>query len=246
MRKLNAVALAILLALTGASAAADDNKNESGKYGRGNAHADKRVKDDRKADKKWEKHQEKQAKEARKADKKRVKRAEKRAKDDRKADKKWEKHQEKQAKEARKANDGQGKRAEKRERDWRQTEDAWHMKSAKRWDDDRQRRATGADGRREEYFREGHSNVRVVNGHLPPPGECRIWHPERPAGQQPPSGRCSRLEAQVPAGAWLIQRPGANQRYTVSAYDPQQPGVIQDRAVFNYRGGSLVLAPSPR
>ena len=172
--------------------------------------------------------------------------ADKRVKDDRKADKKWAKNQEKQAKEARKANDRQGKRAEKRERDWRQTEDAWHMKSAKRWDDDRQRRATGADGRREEYFREGHSNVRVVNGHLPPPGECRIWHPERPAGQQPPSGRCSRLEAQVPAGAWLIQRPGANQRYTVSAYDPQQPGVIQDRAVFNYRGGSLVLAPSPR
>ena len=228
MRNLNAVALAILLALTGASAAADDNKNESGKDGRGNAHADKRVKDDRKADKKWEKNQEKQAKEARKADKKRVKRAEKRAKEDRKA------------------NDGQGKRAEKRERDWRQTEDAWHMKSSQRWDDDRQRRATGADGRREEYFREGHSNVRIVNRHLPSPGECRIWHPERPAGQQPPSGRCSRLEAQVPAGAWLIQRPGANQRYTVSAYDPQQPGVIQDRAVFNYRGGSLVLAPSPR
>ena len=37
MRKLNAVALAILLALTGASAAADDNKNESGRDGRGNA-----------------------------------------------------------------------------------------------------------------------------------------------------------------------------------------------------------------
>ena len=57
------------------------------------------------------------------------------------------------------------------------------MKSSKRWNDDRQRRATGADGRHEEYFREGHSNVRVVNGHLPPPSECRIWHPERPAGQ---------------------------------------------------------------
>ena len=81
MRKLNAAALAILLALTGASAAADDNKNESGKDGRGNAHADKRVKDDRKADKKWEKNQEKQAKEARKANDGQGKRTEKRERD---------------------------------------------------------------------------------------------------------------------------------------------------------------------
>lgn len=201
MRKLNTVALAILLALTGASAAADEGKNESGKGGRDKAYSD---------------------------EKDRSKDAEKRAKDDRKAD------------------EERGKQAEKRERDWRQREDAWHKESSKRWEDDRRRGVMGSNGSREEYFRDSHSNVRVPDGHLPPPGECRIWHPERPAGQQPPPGRCSKLASQVPAGAWLIQRPGADQRYAVSAYDTKQPGLIFDRAVFDYRGGALVLVPSPR
>lgn len=219
MRKLNTVALAILLALTGASAAADDGKNESGKGGRDKAYSD---------------------------EKDRGKDAEKRAEDDRKAGEKWEKNQEKQAKEARKANEERAKYAEKRESDWRKREEAWHKESSKRWDDDRRRGAMGSNGRRDDYFRDSHSNVRVPDGHLPPPGECRIWHPDRPAGQQPPSGRCSRLESQVPVGAWLIQRPDANQRYAVSAYDARQPGVILDRALFDYRGGALVLAPSQR
>jgi len=31
---------------------------------------------------------------------------------------------------------------------------------------------------------------RVPQGHMPPPGECRVWIPGVPAGQQPPPGRC--------------------------------------------------------
>ncbi len=27
-------------------------------------------------------------------------------------------------------------------------------------------------------------------GHMPPPGECRVWWPDRPPGQQPPPFRC--------------------------------------------------------
>lgn len=237
MRKLINTALAILLVLTGTFAVADEGKNESGKGGRDKGYADEkergkdaqnRAKHDRKADEKWEKRQEKLAK------------------DDRKAYEKRKKRQDKQAKKAHKADEKQGKHAEKRQSDWRQSEDAWHKASSKRWDDDRRRQAQGADGRRDDYFRDGYSNVRVPNGHLPRPGECRIWFPDRPTGQQPPPGLCSRLESQVPAGAWLIQRPNSNQRYTVSAYDARQPGVIHDRAAFDYRGGALVLAPSPR
>ena len=46
----------------------------------------------------------------------------------------------------------------------------------------------------------------VPPGHLPPPGSCRIWFPDRPPGHQPPPGPCEVLRGQVPPGAWLIQR----------------------------------------
>lgn len=42
------------------------------------------------------------------------------------------------------------------------------------------------------------------NGHLPPPGECRIWYTDRPPGHQPPPGDCHKLRYQVPPGARLI------------------------------------------
>lgn len=49
----------------------------------------------------------------------------------------------------------------------------------------------------------GHGGV--PEGHMPPPGECRIWYPNTPPGQQPPPGDCSRLRHDVPPGARLIR-----------------------------------------
>ncbi len=46
---------------------------------------------------------------------------------------------------------------------------------------------------------------RIPPGHYPPPGQCRIWVPNRPPGQQSPPGSCSTLERQVPPGAYLIE-----------------------------------------
>jgi len=44
----------------------------------------------------------------------------------------------------------------------------------------------------------------IPDSHWPPPGQCRIWFPERPPGQQPPPGDCRMLKRQLPAGAWLV------------------------------------------
>jgi hypothetical protein len=33
-------------------------------------------------------------------------------------------------------------------------------------------------------------HVHIPPGHLPPPGECRVWLPGLPPGHQPPPGRC--------------------------------------------------------
>ena len=51
----------------------------------------------------------------------------------------------------------------------------------------------------------GHAEeVRIPPGHMPPPGECRVWYPGSPPGHQPPPGPCN---ADVPPGAWLLYRP---------------------------------------
>jgi hypothetical protein len=42
----------------------------------------------------------------------------------------------------------------------------------------------------------------------PPPGQCRIWYPDRPPEQQPPPGDCQQLAQHVPAGARLLYGPG--------------------------------------
>ncbi len=42
----------------------------------------------------------------------------------------------------------------------------------------------------------------IPRGHLPPPGACRIWYPDRPPGQQPPPGSCGGI---VPPGAVLVR-----------------------------------------
>jgi hypothetical protein len=46
---------------------------------------------------------------------------------------------------------------------------------------------------------------RVSEGHMPRPGECRIWYPDVPPAKQSPPGRCIDLERQVPSGAILVR-----------------------------------------
>lgn len=37
----------------------------------------------------------------------------------------------------------------------------------------------------------------IPPGHLPPPGACRVWLPDRPPGHQPPATSCAFAEAQA-------------------------------------------------
>jgi hypothetical protein len=88
------------------------------------------------------------------------------------------------------------------------------------------------------YFHEhGYTQLNIPKGHYPPPGECRIWYPDRPAGQQPPPVQCGRP---VPPGAWLIQHPhDLHDRVHVNVYDPGRPGFI--RAIGEFEIGSGIL-----
>jgi hypothetical protein len=49
-----------------------------------------------------------------------------------------------------------------------------------------------------------YDEVEIPRGHLPPPGKCRIWFPDRPPGHQPAPGKCKKLRKRVPSGAYLV------------------------------------------
>ncbi len=58
------------------------------------------------------------------------------------------------------------------------------------------------------------ADVDVPRGHLPPPGECRLWEIDQAPGQQTSSGDCSELEQQVTDGTVLVDHEGVvNERY---------------------------------
>ena len=85
----------------------------------------------------------------------------------------------------------------------------------------------------------------IPPGHLPPPGQCRIWVPGRPPGQQRRAGSCATLERQVPAGAWLVYRPDRDRRRVrVTVYDAKTPKVIVIRT-FDADSGKLLREEKP-
>ncbi|MEW6520562.1 MAG: hypothetical protein AB1461_14230 [Thermodesulfobacteriota bacterium] len=95
-------------------------------------------------------------------------------------------------------------------------------------------------GERESYFHQhGYTRLNIPAGHYPPPGECRIWFPDRSPGQQPPPIKCG---GPVPPGAWLIQHPDdlPPDHVTVTVYEPRRPGVIHAVGEFDIASGIFI------
>jgi hypothetical protein len=92
-----------------------------------------------------------------------------------------------------------------RERGWDPVEKDW--KDKKHWKDPEYNKDWDDDGHRSYFHEHGYTHLDIPPGHYPPPGECRIWYPDRPPGDQPPPGNCHQLGTQVPLGAWLIRQP---------------------------------------
>jgi hypothetical protein len=62
-----------------------------------------------------------------------------------------------------------------------------------------------------------YNELHVPPGHLPPPGACRVWYPNKPPGHQPAPIDCPTAGAVAPPGTWVITHQG--DRYRVNRYD---------------------------
>jgi len=88
----------------------------------------------------------------------------------------------------------------------------------------------------------------VPPGHLPKPGECRVWIPGVPPGRQPrPKSRsCDGIAAIAPAGSWILYRPTADRKVVrVRILDERRAGVIVRIRVFEAETGRLVREETP-
>lgn len=94
------------------------------------------------------------------------------------------------------------------------------------------------------FHRQG--QTRIPNGHLPPPGECRVWYPNRPAGQQPPPFKCGKSPGRVEPGGWVFSPGPSRQEIEVSVYDERRPGIVIDVGIFDARTGSLLRVTGAR
>ena len=88
---------------------------------------------------------------------------------------------------------------------------------------------------------EDRSRLRVPPGHYPRVGECRLWFPGRPPGQQPRSQGCRGIERIAPAGSWILYRPD-NDRKVVHArvVDPKRDGVVVVVRVYDVDRGTYL------
>lgn len=68
----------------------------------------------------------------------------------------------------------------------------------------------------------------VPRGHYPPPGECRVWYPNRPAGHQPPPTNCERLVGvRLEPGAFILHGDRAyDAAYDWREEERRRPGSV--------------------
>lgn len=83
--------------------------------------------------------------------------------------------------------------------------------------------------------------LNVPPGHLPPPGECRVWIPGRPPGRQARPRSCNGIAAAAPAGAWILYRPSSDRSMVHVRYvDETKRGVVVRTRVFESGSGKYL------
>ena len=77
----------------------------------------------------------------------------------------------------------------------------------------------------------------IPPGHLPHPGQCRVWIPGQPPGHQPHARACAGITATAPAGSWIVYRASANPEVVhVHVVDEARAGVVVMIRIFSADG----------
>jgi len=88
----------------------------------------------------------------------------------------------------------------------------------------------------------------IPPGHLPKPGECRIWIPGMPPGQQPkPKSRpCPGIAPLAPAGSWIVYRPADDRKVVhVREVDARRAGAVVRIRIFDIETTRLLREENP-
>ena len=88
----------------------------------------------------------------------------------------------------------------------------------------------------------------IPPGHLPEIGECRLWIPGLPPGQEPrPKSRaCAGITGIVPAGSWIIYRPSDDRTVVhVRLIDERRAGVVIRIRIFDLDSKRLLREENP-
>jgi len=88
----------------------------------------------------------------------------------------------------------------------------------------------------------------VPPGHLPDPGECRVWIPGTPPGQQPkPKSRpCPGIATVAPAGSWIVYRPTDDKKVVhIREVDSRRPGTVIRIRIFDIETNRLLREENP-
>lgn len=83
----------------------------------------------------------------------------------------------------------------------------------------------------------------IPPGHLPREGECRVWIPGVPPGQQRHSWSrpCQGIRFEAPPGSWIVYRPSRDRRVVhVRVINARQAGVVTVVRIFDSASGRLL------
>ncbi|UCD25634.1 MAG: hypothetical protein JSW51_06895 [Gemmatimonadota bacterium] len=81
----------------------------------------------------------------------------------------------------------------------------------------------------------------IPPGHLPPPGQCKVWIPGDPPGHQAAARSCEGIDAVAPAGSWVLYRPGKDKKVVhLREIDRYQAGLVIHVRVYDASSGKYL------